>query len=297
MVGQHVHRVAVIEVYVGGRGVIPRLHQRVELRDQEWQPVVAEQARLAADNFEEAGHVGDALLPALPRLARQAPQPAGAGHEVVEQLPCIALRAQLAMLIQAGDQAFDDLHGPRAEADGFAVLRLAQRQLQRRAPAVGCVERDGHCLRVEPEDFRRGQVVAADGIVRVVDGAQEADQQPDLRLVIEPGRAGEAPRDARHVQGAQERVRIAVGPHQDRVVARAAAASEGAADAVGERIGLVRAGVEGQQLDGAPVAGRLVEAGPGDQALVHPSRDLQPVRVVVPDEPIGRVEDPPGSTR
>ena len=266
------HRVAVIEIDVGGGRVVPRLHQRIELRDQERQPVVAQQAGLATDDLEEAGHVGEALLPALARLARQPPQPAGAGDEVVEQLSGVALRAQLAVLIEAGQQALDHLHGPRTEAGRLPVARLAERLLQRRAAAAGRVQRDGHGLRIEPEDLRGGQVVAADGVLRVVDGAQEADQQPDLRLVVEPGRAGEAPRDARHVQGAQDGIRIAVGPHQDRVVARAAAGAEGVADALGQRIGLVRAGIEGQQLDGSAVAGRLVETGPGDQPLVQALR-------------------------
>jgi hypothetical protein len=63
------------------------------------------------------------------------------------------------------------------------------------------------------------------------------------------------------------------------------------ADAVGDRVGLVRAGREAGQLD------RAVHGfGPGElraraQPLVETLARLEPIRVVVADEPVGGVED------
>ena len=77
MVGQDVDRIAVVDRHVGGRRVVARLDQRVELGDQERQPIVAQQRRLAPHDLEEAGHVGEPLVAALPRLGGQAAEPAG----------------------------------------------------------------------------------------------------------------------------------------------------------------------------------------------------------------------------
>ena len=176
--------------------------------------------------------------------------------------------------------------------DSSGVFRgVAQRDGQRAPAAPGPVQRQRDIGGGKAEDLGRRQVVEAHRVVRVVDGSQERDEDADLGLAVEPGRAAEPPRDARHVQRADVRVGVAIAAHENRVLTGGPPGSNGRADPVGDRIRLIRTRRVAGQLDRA-VRG----LGPGEararaQPLVQPFARLQPVGVVVADEPVRRVED------
>ncbi len=292
VVGEDVDGIPLVHRDVSGRRIVASLDERVQLRDQEREAVVAQQGGLAPHDLEEARDVGEPLVAALPRLGGQAAEPARRADEVVEELTGGALRAHPAMLVEAGQEARHDLERTLAESCLAGLRRSgAQRALQARSTSRCRVEGKCHVARVEPEHLRRGQVVAADRVLGIVDRAQEADQQAHLGLLVQAGGAGEAPWNASHVQRAEDRVGVAVGAHQDGVVARPTAGTHGGGNPLGDGIGLVRARVKGEQLDarigrdvGAAVRAR-------HESLVEPFPCLEAVRVVVPDQPIGRVQD------
>ena len=143
----------------------------------------------------------------------------------------------------------------------------------------------------QAEDLGRRQVVEAHRVVRVVDGSQERDEDADLGLAVEPGRAAEPPGNARHVQRADVRVGVAIAAHENRVLTGGPPGSNGRADPVGDRIGLVRTRRVAGQLDRAVRGLGSGEARARAQPLVQPLARLQPVGVVVADEPVRRVED------
>ncbi len=126
----------------------------------------------------------------------------------------------------------------------------------------------------------------ADGVVGVHDAPEERDQQSDLRPAVEPRIAAERPRDAAEVQRAQERVGVAVGADENRdVVVRPFAGGDALGDHRRDLVGLVRGAVEVEVLGCGPLAlGR-------PQSFVDPRGDLEPVGVVVADQPVGGIED------
>ena len=139
-----------------------------------------------------------------------------------------------------------------------------------------------------PYDLGRRERVQVDARVEVGDDAQERQQQADLGPGVQPGRAREAPRDAGHVERAQDRVGVAVGPDEDGVVARRGAGRDPPADLGGDPVRLLGARREGLEPDRARRAG---ETRCGPEPLDDAGPDLEPVRVVEPDEPVGGVED------
>ncbi len=70
------HRFTFVRRHVCGGRVIPRLHQCVQLGDQKRKPIVPQQRGLASDDLEQARHVREAIIAALPGLVRQPAQPA-----------------------------------------------------------------------------------------------------------------------------------------------------------------------------------------------------------------------------
>ena len=294
VVGEDVDGVAVVRprVDVRGRGVVAGLDERVELLDEERQAVVAQQAPLPPHDLEEASDVREPLVAGLPRLVRQPPEPARRGDEVVEQLAAGSLRAHRPMGVEAPQQPLHDLERAQRERRLLGVLGgVAQRDGQRAPPAPGPVQRQGDVARGQAEDLGRRQVVEAHRVVRIVDGPQERDEDADLGLAVEAGRAAEPPRNARHVQRANVRVGVAIAAHEDRVLSGGPPGSNGGADPVGDRIGLVGAGRVAGQLDRALRRLGSREARARAQPLVEPLARLEPVGVVVADEPMRRVED------
>ena len=294
VIRQDVDRVAVVRpgVDVRGRGVVAGLDERVELLDEERQPVVAKQASLPPHDLEEAPDVRQPLLARLASLVRQAPQPAGRGDEVVQQLAAGALGAHGPMRVKASQQLLHDLERAERERRVLRVLRrIPQRDHQWASSPSGAVQRHCHVAGREAEDLGRREVIEADRVLRVVDGTEERDEDPHLRLPVEAGRAAEAPCDAGHVQRADVRIGVAVAAHEDRVLPRAPTRTDGGSDAVGDRIGLVRARRVAGKPDGALRRLRPGELRPRAQPLVEPLARLQSVRIVVADEPMRRVQD------
>ena len=211
---------------------------------------------------------------------------------MVQQLAARALGAHGPMRLQAAQQPLDDLDRAGAERRVLGVLGgLAQGIGEAGASASRAAQRQGDVRRGQPEDLAGGQVVQADRVLRVVQGAQEADQHPHLGLPVQARRPAEAPRDARHVQGSQVRVGIAIAADQDGVVAGMPPGADGGTDPVRDRIGLVRPGRVAEQLDRASLRLGAAELGPSLQPLVESLPGFQPIRVVVADQPMRRVED------
>ncbi len=291
VVREDVDGIPILGLHLRGGRIVTGSHQGVDLLDEEGKPIVAQERGLAAHDLEESRHVPDALIARFPGLARQATQPAAGRDEVVEKLARGALRTHGAVPIETAQQTPDDNQGIAREAGGVrAADRLPKRRLQAYAPPGRGVQGARHVLRGEPEDLRGCQVVAADRVLRISDRPKEADQQPNLRLVVEAGRAAETPGDARHVQAAQEGIRVAVAAHQDGVIPGMAAGTNRRRDPVRHRVRLVTAGHEREQLDGtAGTGGR--ERAPRPQPFVDPLAGLEAFRIVVRDEAMRRVED------
>ena len=122
------------------------------------------------------------------------------------------------------------------------------------------------------------------------DAPEKSDQESDLGTAVEPGIAREGPRDAAHVERAQEGVGVVVGAHEDGEVPVGATLGVLLRDHRRDLVGLARHGVEAEVL--RRLAHPKAAAGPGgDQALVDPLGDLEAVGVVVLDQPVGGVED------
>ena len=68
---QHGDRVGV-RIELGGRRIVARLDQRLEVAGDERRPIVREQPGLRPDDLEEPGDVPERLLGAHGRLGRRA---------------------------------------------------------------------------------------------------------------------------------------------------------------------------------------------------------------------------------
>ena len=75
------------------------------------------------------------------------------------------------------------------------------------------------------------------------------------------------------------------------MIARGAAVVDGGGDPLGDRVRLIRAGREAQQLDGPADRLGTAERGLRSQALVDPLLRLEPIGIVVLDQAMRRVED------
>jgi len=137
-------------------------------------------------------------------------------------------------------------------------------------------------------DVRGRQVVHADRVVRVRDRAQERDEEPDLRPAVEPRVARERPGDPAEVERAQELVGVVVRAHEDgHVVGPPRALVRPLADHLRDRVRLLRRGLVVEVHRRAALA--LLH---GREVLADPGLHLEPVGVVVHDQPVGRVEQP-----
>ena len=172
----------------------------------------------------------------------------GVEQELVEELPRGALARQLHVALEIGDHPAHRRHALLAQTD--LIRHGAQHVEEPPVLPVGV----GRALRQVDDgdlvDVRRREVVQADGIVRMGDGAEERDQQPHLRPAVEPGVAGEGPRDAAHVERAEEGVGVVVGPDEDREVLVRPALCVLLRDHRGHAVGLARHRVEGEVLGG-----------------------------------------------
>ena len=75
------------------------------------------------------------------------------------------------------------------------------------------------------------------------------------------------------------------------MIAGTATLANGASDPLHDRIGLVRTGRQAQELDRTGRRLRPAEGCLGSQSLVDPLSCLEPLRVVVLDQPVGGVQD------
>ena len=189
---------------------------------------------------------------------------------------------------QVGDELRDGRPrlGRDAEDPGLAVELLEDRP-DGPVPAAGHVDDRGQVLAAEAVDLGRREGVQVDARAEVRGDPQEREQQPDLGSRVEPGRPGEPPRDPGHVESAQDRVGVAVGPDEDRMVARPAPASMRRP---------ISAAIQSASSD--PVAKTSSRTGAGAtatalgaQPLEDPRPHLEAVRVVEPDQPVGGIED------
>ena len=182
----------------------------------------------------------------------------------------------------------------------WAACRVSERQAQDPGLALELVE-DGPDGPVSSPGHvdDRGQVLAAERIrvggrqrvqvdarLEVGDDAQERQQAPDLGPGIEAGRSGEPPRDAGHVQGPKDRVRVPVGSDEYGVVAWCRPRGDPPADLRSDPVRLLRARGEDLQPDRRRRVARPFRPEPFPDARP----DLQPVRVVEPDQAVGGVQ-------
>ncbi len=284
--GEHVHG-GRVGIGLGHRRVLAGVDEGVEVVDELADGVVREHPRGVAHPAEELADVLHLLLQ-LGGRGGVAAHEAGVGEEQVQELAGGRLPRQLHVALQVLGQARDGHHALVRQLD--VVGHLAEHVEQPPVAAVGVGRalrqvHDGHLV-----DVRGRQVVQADRVVRMRHRAEEGDEQAHLRTAVEAGVARERPRDPAHVERAQERIGVVVRPHEDREVAIGAPALALARDGGGDPVRLARHGVERQVLRRAPEARRPVRP-ERHEPLVHALRDLEPVRVVVPDQPVGRVED------
>ncbi len=285
--GQHRDRVG-IGVELGGGRVVARVDERGEIRRDEDRPVVDEQRGPCADDLEEPGDVLELLL-GRGRVGRdQSREQAARLEEPVQQLAGGELVRGLGIPAQVGDEA---RHGRarlgRDAQDARLAVELLEHRPHRAVPATRHVDDRGQVLAAEAVHLGRGQRVQVHARLEVGDDAQEREQQPDLGPGIQPRRPGEPPRDAGHVERPQDRVGVAVGADEDRVVARRGPSLDAPADLGGDPVGLLGARREDLEPDRRRLGGRSLRA----QALEDPGPHLEPVRIVEPDQPVGGVED------
>ena len=137
-------------------------------------------------------------------------------------------------------------------------------------------------------DLGRREVVHAHRLVGMRDGAEERDEQAHLGAAVEPGVAGERPRDAAQIEGAEEGVGVAVRAHEHRdVLVAPHAGLHLVVDHRGDGVRLLRGGlvveVHGFRSGGLAHRGEML----GDRGVAR----FEAIRIVVPDEPVRAVED------
>ena len=151
---------------------------------------------------------------------------------------------------------------------------------------VGVAGDPAQVVGVGPIDVRKGEVEEVAAVLEIRHGPDERDEDLDLLLLVQAPAAGEAEGDLLHVERAQVGVGVGVAADEHGHVPPAGPAGPDLEDAVGHGVGLVGQRVERQHVDAlAPAARRRAEP------LVDPVLELEPVRVVVPDEAVGGVED------
>ena len=252
----------------------------------------ASERRLRPHDLEEAGDVRERLLGGDGVGARR-DEPAArcrAGTRRGPRRPAARGRASSSAR-RSATSAMDRrprlrARGAGSRAGARAPSRTAQTErLRRRAMFTIAVE----VLAAEPVDLGGRERVEVDARVRVGDDAQERQQEPDLRPGVE---ARTCPENRHgmpgHVERAQERVGVAVRADEDRVVPRRGARRRSGAP--------ISAAIQSASSDPVANASRRTGGGVGVAALgaeplADPGADLEPVRVVEPDQPIGGVED------
>ena len=256
------------------------------MRDERRHAVVLGDVAVGLHGVEEARDVPDLRLALGARLLREPREQPRPLQEAVQHLAGAPPRHLAGRALDVGDQPLG--RRARAARDRGELLvrgKLAQHLEQRPRLAPRVVVEAQQVGLGQAVELRPREVEERHRVVRVREHLQERDQQPDLLARVEPAAAAEAVRHAAHVERAQEGIGVGVAAHQDREVARAAALREALVDLRGDGVGLRRNRVEGAVAHGRAVRPRRA------QALVDPEARLQPVRVVVADEPRGRVED------
>ena len=231
-------------------GIVAGFDQGGQVARDEDGAVVGQQRRLGPHDLEEPGDVLERLLGG--RLVRldQPGQQAAAPEEAVEQLPGRALVGHLGVAAQVRHQPVRRVARLRAQPqDPGLALQLVEDRPDGAVAAAGHVDDGGQVLAAERVGVGRRERVQVHAGLEVRHHPQEGEQHPDLGPRVQARRSGEAPRDAGHVQGAQDRVGMAVGPDQDGVVARRGAGRDPPADLRGDPVRLLRAGREDLQAD------------------------------------------------
>ena len=278
-----------LDIGFGDRRVLAGVDQLVQVLHEFAHVVVAQRPGGRLHAVEELrdvlalGYVASRLLAVHPA------EPARILEEQVHQLTGRHLAAELHVAFEVLDQVAD--RGVTLFTDLVAQLadrlRLSEHVEEVDVPAVGVGRAarevdDRHVI-----ELGRRQVVETHGFVGVDQRAQERDQQPDLRAAVEPGVAGERPRNGLKIQRAQELIGVVVGSDENGDVV--VAPSPGVhllADRARDGVGLLRARlvVQVRRRRALGLANR-------DQVLADAAAHLETIRVVVDDEAVGRVED------
>ena len=210
-----------VGIELGGRRVVAGVDERLEMGRDEDRAVVDQEGRLAADDLEEPGDVGERFLGADGVGRREAGQQAARAQEAVQQLTRRPFVGDLAIPTQVGDELGDRRACLRPDTqDARLPVQLLEDLADRPIAASGHVHDRGQVVAAEPVHLRGRERVQIHAGVRFRDHAQEGEQQAHLRPGVQTGRSREAPRDASDIEGAQERIGVPVRADQDRVVAR-----------------------------------------------------------------------------
>src|SRR5438552_1826782 len=110
----------------------------------------------------------------------------------------------------------------------------------RSVSAAGAVDDRREVFTTEAVDIGGGERVYVDARAEIGERTQEREKQPNFRPTVEPGAAGEPPRDAGEVQAPQDRVRVRVRTNEHRVVPRTGTGGDPSADFGGDPVRLLR---------------------------------------------------------
>ena len=171
--GEHVHGRRV-RVWLGHRGVIPRVDEGVEVIDELPHVVVLEHARGVTDAREELADVLHLLLLLGGRLG-VAGHEAGIHEKLVEQLARRRLAGQLHVALEVSHEPPD---GPRPFFSHLHVRGHIPQHVEE--PAMLAIRVGGALGQVEDRDLidiGGGQVVEAHGIVRMRHASEERDER------------------------------------------------------------------------------------------------------------------------
>ena len=285
--GQDGDRVG-IRVELGRGRVVAGLDERREMRRDEDRPVVAEQRRLRPDDLEEAGDVGQLLLGRGRVRRHEASEHAAGAQEAVQELARRPFMGVIRVAVQVCDELADRRPRLRTDPqDARLPVELVEHGPDGPVAAAGHVHDRGQVLAAEPVDVRCRDRVEVDVRLEVCGDPQERQQEAHLGSGVQPGGPGEAPRDAGHVERPQDRVGVAVRADEDGVVAGGGPGLDPTPDLGRDPVGLL--GTRAEHLEPDRRGSRRDALGP--EPLDDARPDLEPVRVVEPDEPVRGVED------